>query len=147
MADVAERTKIKKILLLTVLIGFVLISGSLQNTFACPTQVEDGYLTVIRVNNCHAITIEPEVIASCPNRACHQGSPNHQDLGGPEIYGSYKFSQPLLNSSRQAEPQHRPGAMFASPSVDLQSSLAIRASLSTTSYQALQSIRTTVLLM
>ncbi len=143
----AERTKIKKILLLTVLIGFVLISGRLQNTFACLPQVEDSPLTAIRVNNCHAITIESEIIASCPNRACHQGSPNHQDLGGPEICSSYKFFQPLLNSSRQAEPQHRPGAIFASPPVDLQSLLAIRTSLSTTSYQALQSIRTTVLLM
>jgi hypothetical protein len=147
----SERTNLTDILLLTVLAGILLVSGSLQCAFDCLTRV-DGmpsaalFVTTDRVNSCHT-SIEstaPEII--CLNKACHQRLPLQRDLGGPAIYRLEKLAQPLFSSSRQLAPLFRASDEFTYPppgqETSADQSLASKTPVPTTHF----SIRTTVLL-
>jgi len=145
-ANVAERTNITNFLLLSILTGFLLVSGSLQSAFDCLTQADSLYVAAIRVDNCHPNIAQVDPVDSCLNKACHQGNTHHHNLTGPEIHSSGKQPQPLVGSYRQPSPQYRAGSLLILPTIDLQPQLAFQATTSTAPPQALYGIRTTILL-
>jgi hypothetical protein len=143
---VAEHTNITNLLLLSVLAGILLVGGGLQCAFDCLTQADNRQSVSARVDTCHLYQNQPNLAASCPDKACHQSSPHHRNLDSPEIYRLQNIAQPLYSSPRQPEPQFRAGTAFVLPPTDLQQGLLLHASLSDIPFHTLFSIRTTVIL-
>lgn len=141
-----DRFPITNLLLLLLLAGFLLVSGSLQCAFDCLTQADHGHSAAVRVDDCHITPQQPDPISICANKACHQGSPQHHNLGAPQLFSLTSLAQPLSGPSRVQLPLLRTGtplllaltrqpALLANYSPDL-----------TVPSQQVLSLRTTVLL-
>ena len=142
----SERLPITNLLLLLLLGGFLLVSGSLQCAVDCLTQAGYDRSAAVRVGGCHLVALQPDMISSGTNKACHQGSPQHQDLAGPQLFSLSKLLHPLSSTARQQLPLFRVGAQ--EPATPVQPPLLLAANnldLSGPSQQ-LRSLRTTVML-
>jgi hypothetical protein len=145
-----ERTPITNFLLLSVLAGILLVSGSLQwasvslshsDSLVAPSL----YAFATRVDTCHQSIEHALPTPSCLNKACHQRVPQQRDLGGPQIYQLHKLPQPLYSSSRQPVPLYRSGTAIILPHNTSQALLSRPISAANRTQQSLASIRTTVL--
>jgi len=146
-----ERTQLTNFLLLSVLIGILLLSGSLQCAFDCLTR-NDGPVTAhawqsagSRVDICHLSVDQHQPSVTCLNKACHQRVPYQRNLGGPEIFHLVSLDQPLQTSWRQPAPLFRAGSTFGISSRIQPEQQRQPATVADTLTQTLSSIRTTVL--
>jgi len=148
----SERTHITSFLLLSVLAGILLVSGSLQCTLDCLVQADSPQPSFAqhslknRVDSCHPSISLVAPTVSCLNKACHQRLPHHRNLGGPEIYRLENLAQPLYGNSRQPSPQYRAGSAIELATHSLQSKSRFTPTSSNKSLQTHFSIRTTVIL-
>lgn len=148
----SERTNITNLLLLSVLAGILLVSGSLQCAFDCLTQVDSLQTTSPlhsqsnRIDSCHPSIDHGVPTISCLNKACHQRLPHHRNLDGPEIYRLENLAQPLYSSTRQPTPLYRAGNAIIIPPRTLPSQSRPQTTTSNITPQSLSSIRTTVIL-
>lgn len=146
-----ERTPITNFLLLSVLTGILLVSGSLQCAFDCLTQADGRYSGQgiheysSRVDTCHLSLNHVEPTVSCLNKACHQRLPNLRDLGGPEIFSLKKLPQPIYSNTRQPAPLFRAGSAIIIAHCNQKSLLSSQNTLSNNLSQTLSGIRSTVL--
>jgi len=143
---VQERSSITNLLLLTILAGILLVSGSLQCAFDCLTNLDNGYRPVVRVDNCHLVYNEPTQIASCPNNACHQETADLSRFGGPEYHHQQPQDLALASFSHSFAPECKSGEPFESSPLNCQPLLAINSTSSLAPIQSLRELRTTVLL-
>jgi len=146
-----ERTQITNLLLLSVLFGILLISGSLQCAFDCLTRA-DGFYTgpsfsaSQRIDGCHMSIDHTAPTVSCLNKACHQRTPYQRDLDGPEMFQLVSQAQPISGPGRQPNPSFRAGsAISLSPAQQQHQSCSVTRAPEILR-QNLISIRTTVLL-
>ncbi len=103
-----ERSTLINMLLLAILAGVYLTSGSIQCAVDCLTRSDDQHAKEIRVDDCHFVSSAPEEsIEACPNKACHQNTPMHGSLGGPQFSDPQNQAQPLANAPQQPTPQFR----------------------------------------
>ena len=141
-----ERLPITNLLLLLILATFLLISGSLQSAFDCLTQVNHPRSAAVRVDDCHSTEQLPAPVTSCANKACHQGSPQHHDLDGPQLFSLNSLTQPISSSSRLQMPVLRAGSPLPITPTPQPILLAGNTQISLVPSQQQRSIRTTVLL-
>ena len=141
-----ERLPITNLLLLLMLTGFLFVSGSLQCAFECLTQADRSHNVAMRIVGCHVASLQPDPVLTCANKACHQGSPQHQDLGGPQLFSLNKLAHPLSSSSRQQMPLLSAGRPLPLAPAQQPVLLADNNADFTGPSQQLRSIRTTVLL-
>ena len=138
--------------MLSVLLGILLISGSLQCALDGLTRIDTLQSTLTlqaqsdRCDNCHPAFEHTEPSLSCLNKACHQRLPLQRNLGGPEIYRLEKLAQPIYSSSRQPAPQYRAGSAIELSTNRLQPEIHLPATSSNSLPQILSSIRATVIL-
>jgi hypothetical protein len=142
---VTERLPITNLLLLLTLTGFLLISGSLQCAFDCLTQAGNGRSVAARVNDCHLAIHQPDPVSPSTNKACHQGTQQQQDLGGPQLFSLNQLQHPLSSGSRQQMPVFRAGASLPLLSARQPRLLAGQNNDSFGPSQQLRSLRATVL--
>lgn len=142
----SERSSITNLLLLTVLTGILLVSGSLQCACDCLTRLDNNYRPAVRVTDCHFVFRQPTPIVSCPNEACHQGDSHQRSLGGPEYHNLLLQDHSLASSSHSVNPEYKAGDPFELPFIGRQPQLANNSGLSQAPFQSLREIRTTVLL-
>ena len=140
-----ERLPTTNLLLLLLLTGFLLVTGSLQCAFACLTQADSGYRSTKQVSSCHLIENQPAPALNCPNKACHKVSPQHQDLGGPQLFSLNKLQHPLSSTSRLQMPLLRVGTPLTLPAPQ-PILLAVQSNDLSELSQQLRSLRSTVLL-
>jgi len=143
---VLERPHITNLLLLTVLTGILLVSGSLQCAFDCLTHLDNGYRPSVRVDVCHSVNHPKAVIAGCPSKACHQGEPYHSNLGSPEYHNQQLQNHPLASFSPGGTPQAKSGDPFERGYPNLPGLLAFQNDLFLPPFQSQNELRTTVLL-
>ncbi|SHJ98551.1 hypothetical protein SAMN02745165_03693 [Malonomonas rubra DSM 5091] len=146
-----ERTQMTNILMLSVLFGILLISGSLQCAFDCLTR-NDGLHTgpslsfSERIDSCHLSINHTAPTVSCLNKACHQRMPYQRDLGSPEMSQLVSQAQPISGTSRQPSPSFRAGSAIIVTIAEQHPQLRMLSTAPESQRQNLTSIRTTVLL-
>ncbi|NOY13657.1 MAG: hypothetical protein GXP51_08255 [Deltaproteobacteria bacterium] len=133
------------LLLLAVLTGILLVSGSLRCGSNCLPRSGGQYTTAIRIDNCHPDVARADPVAGCLNKACHQGILRNRVLSGPKLQSSYRLPEPLVSSSRQPEPQYRAGSIPPPTQFSRPPQLVVLVT-SNAPRQAFYGIRTTVLL-
>ncbi len=141
-----DRTTITNLLMLTILAGILLISGSLQCAFDCLTLDNHSHAAALRVDGCHMELQQPEQFDQCPNKACHEWSPSSRNLGRPHIYSLHSTSQPLSSVSRQLEPDFRAGEPLHLEPLEPPRYLALSTLEGRPPTEQIRSLRTTVLL-
>ena len=141
-----ERPPITNLLLLSVLTGILLVSGSLQCAFDCLTRLDNSDHPAVRVNVCHYVSCQPVASISCPSKTCHRGSPYEHHLGDPEYHNQQLQNQPLVCSSPANPPTAKTGGAFARCFQEQRQLLAFRTDFLLPPLQSLNEIRTTVLL-
>ena len=147
-----ERTQLTNFLLLSILAGILLLSGSLQCAFDCLTR-NDGPISNhalhsvgLRVDICHLSVDQHPAATACLNKACHQRLPYQRNLGGPEIFRLVNLAQPLHNTWRQPAPLFRAGSTFEISPHPQQNQQRQPQAADYVLTQTLSSIRTTVLI-
>lgn len=136
----------KNLLLVLLLTGFLLVSDSLQCAFNCLTQAEHGATLTTTVRDCHLSIHQPDPVQTCVNKACHQRTPQHQDLGGPQLFSLLSLQHPLSGSSRLQLPLFRAAVPLRQAAATPQIFLATQSNDLSAPSQQLRSLRTTVLL-
>ncbi len=145
---VTDRSSITNLCLLMVLAGILMLSGGLQCAFNCLTSNENLYTPTVtkRVDECHNSVSQSAQDTSCPNKACHQGSPHHRNLGDPEFSSLHNLNQPIINNYREPTPQYRVGTAFVTAFASYQPSTILYSSIEIGTSKNLQSIRSTILI-
>lgn len=142
----SERTPITTLLLLLLLASFLLVSGGLQCAFDCLAQADHRHSAAVRVDDCHLKVPQADPASSCANKACHQGSPQRQNLDGPQLFSLNKLQYPFSGTSRLQMPVFRAGAPLPSTPAQHPILLAVQKTDFFKPSQQLRTLRTTVLL-
>ena len=141
-----DRTHITNLLLLLLLTSVMLVSGGLQCAFDCLTQADHRHSAAVRVDECHLVVQQPDQEISCANKACHQSNPQHQELGGPQLFSLNKLQHPLSGTSRLQMPLFRAGTQALQTPAPQPVLLLVQNNEFFKPSQQLRCLRTTVLL-
>ncbi len=141
-----NRSTLINMLLLAVLTGIILVSGSIQCAVECLTRNDQYQGSAIRVDDCHYVISQTSETEQCLNKACHRSGPAHGSLDGPEVSSLQKLAQPLASASSQLTPEFRAGSAIEQPRPEQDPRLALVSSDTQPPSQQQRSLRTTVLL-
>jgi hypothetical protein len=146
----SDRSALTNLCLLATLVFLVLSSGVLQCAYNCmeADASRRAFLShdrhAPRVADCHPTFPEPQQVASCPNRSCHQNQAAGRSLGGPVLSGASSTLGPVLGGSRLSVPDLRSG--WPLQQKKRQPPLLASRQPPTTTSQTLRGVRMTVLL-